>query len=167
MKKLPQHGNKTSSGKFKKSHLDDDKSMRTHVSRMQVNNHAQKNTETYYDTDGEPEFDTPKRTPNNAKLDSDDGDYLNREEINFQMSYLSRTLEMIKNNNFLPYVSIQISKGEMKFLIDTGAKKNYIAPAHININNCKTEDEINVTYIIGKHKIDKSTSFDLLGIRKN
>ena len=54
----------------------------------------------------------------------------------------------------------------MKFLIDTGANKNYISPEHVNIQNCKTETGIKVTNISGTHTISKSASFDPFQINK-
>lgn len=54
----------------------------------------------------------------------------------------------------------------MKFLVDTGANKNYIAPKHVNLTNCRDEEGIKVTNITGVHEINKSTSIDLLGIGK-
>jgi hypothetical protein len=54
----------------------------------------------------------------------------------------------------------------MKFLIDTGANKNYLSPDHVNIENCKTENGIKVTNINGTHEINKSASFDPFQIKK-
>lgn len=54
----------------------------------------------------------------------------------------------------------------MKFLVDTGANKNYISPAHVNIENCKTEPVSKVTNIRGTHTINKSASFDPFQINK-
>lgn len=54
----------------------------------------------------------------------------------------------------------------MKFLIDTGANKNYISSDHVNIENCKTEPMSKVTNIKGTHMIDKSASFDPFQINK-
>lgn len=54
----------------------------------------------------------------------------------------------------------------MKFLIDTGANKNYISPEHVNIENCRTENGIRVTNISGTHIINKSASFDPFQIKK-
>lgn len=72
----------------------------------------------------------------------------------------------MKDNNFIPYVTILTSKGEMKFLVDTGANKNYISPDHVNIENCTKENGIKVTNINGTHDIEKSVTFDLFGIKK-
>lgn len=66
----------------------------------------------------------------------------------------------------MPYVSIQTSKGELKFLIDTGANKNYISPAHVKVENCQSEGICKVRNINGVHEIRKFISFDLLGIKK-
>lgn len=54
----------------------------------------------------------------------------------------------------------------MKFLVDTGANKNYISPRHVKTENCKIETGIQVTNIRGKHKIEKSASFDVFQIKK-
>lgn len=72
----------------------------------------------------------------------------------------------MKSNNFIPYISIKTSKGEMKFLVDTGANKNYISPEHVNIDNCKNETGIRVTNINGTITINKSVSFDPFQINK-
>lgn len=69
-------------------------------------------------------------------------------------------------NNFIPFFTINTTKGEMKFLVDTGANKNYISPMHVNIENCKPEKSIKVTNICGTHDITKSTSFDIFSIKK-
>ena len=66
----------------------------------------------------------------------------------------------MKDNNFIPYIAINTTKGEMKFLIDTGANKNYKSPEHVNIQNCKTETGIKVTNICGTQTTSKSASFD-------
>lgn len=54
----------------------------------------------------------------------------------------------------------------MKFLIDTGANKNYISPEHVRIENSKLEKGIKVTNINGTYDIDKSVSFDPFQIGK-
>lgn len=69
-------------------------------------------------------------------------------------------------NNFIPYITIQTTKGEMKFLIDTGANKNYISPEHVNIENTKEEKGLKVTNINGTFQIKKSISFDPFSINK-
>lgn len=71
------------------------------------------------------------------------------------------------NNNFIPYVTIMTTKGELKFLIDTGANKNYISPEHVNLENSKPEEGIKVTNINGTHKINRSVSFDPLESKRN
>lgn len=70
------------------------------------------------------------------------------------------------NNNFVPYLIIHTTKGNLKFLVDTGANKNYISPNHVNEENCKPETGIHVSNIRGKHKIEKSASFDVFQIKK-
>lgn len=54
----------------------------------------------------------------------------------------------------------------MKFLIDTGANKNYISPEHVNIQNCKAETGIKVTNLTGTYTIHKSASFDPFQVNK-
>ena len=54
----------------------------------------------------------------------------------------------------------------MKFLVDTGANKNYISPKHVNMENAKPENGT-VKNISGTHKITKSASFDIFRIKKN
>lgn len=73
---------------------------------------------------------------------------------------------MMKKTSFIPYISIQTTKGELKFLVDTGANKNYISPIHVKIENCKDEPPSTVTNMAGQHKIDKSASIDIFGIKK-
>lgn len=50
--------------------------------------------------------------------------------------------------------------------MDTGANKNYISPRHVKPENCKIETGIQVTNIRGRHKIEKSASFDVFQIKK-
>lgn len=81
------YSDRTPSGKFKnKVQTDDDASMRTHVSKMQVNNHTQQGKETVPDTEYEPEYDPPNETTENPRLESDDDDYLFSDEINFHLT---------------------------------------------------------------------------------
>lgn len=54
----------------------------------------------------------------------------------------------------------------MKFLVDTGANKNYISPRHVNLENAKNETGIVVKNINGTHKISNSISFDLFEVKK-
>lgn len=80
------YGDRTPSGKFKnRLQTDDDVSMKTHVSRMQVNNHAQKESEFEADSDNEPEYNSQKESVENSRLDSDDDEYLISDEINFHL----------------------------------------------------------------------------------
>lgn len=69
-------------------------------------------------------------------------------------------------NNFIPYITISTTKGEMKFLIDTGANKNYISPEHVNVENAKLEKGLKVTNINGTFEIDRSVSFDPFSLNK-
>lgn len=72
----------------------------------------------------------------------------------------------MKRTSFIPYISVQTTKGELKFLIDTGAKKNKISPIHLKIENCKDEPLSIVTNMAGSHKIIKSASIDIFGIKR-
>lgn len=63
-------------------------------------------------------------------------------------------------NNFIPYIVLNSSKGELKFLIDTGANKNYISTRHVNINNCRKTVPARVRNISGVHSIDKFVEFN-------
>lgn len=54
----------------------------------------------------------------------------------------------------------------MKFLIDTGANKNYISSDHVNIENCKDEPVSKVTNVKGTYTINKSASFDPFQVNK-
>lgn len=61
-------------------------------------------------------------------------------------------------NNFLPYVILQSSKfGEIRFLVDTGANKNYISPKLVPSNIIKREAKHKITNISGTHFVDKFT----------
>ena len=73
---------------------------------------------------------------------------------------------MTNSNNFIPYITVPTLKGEMKFLFDTGANKNYLAPDHVNIRNCKNESGIKVTNISGTHTINKSALCDPFQVNK-
>lgn len=54
----------------------------------------------------------------------------------------------------------------MKFLIDTGANKNYISSEHVNMENAKDEKGLKVTNVNGTFQINKSVSFDPFSINK-
>lgn len=58
------------------------------------------------------------------------------------------------------------TKGILKFLIDTGANKNYISNDHVVIENCIEEPDLTVTNVNGTFNINKSVSFDIFGIKK-
>lgn len=58
------------------------------------------------------------------------------------------------------------SKGELKFLIDTGANKNYISSERVILDNCEKEKGVRVTNIRGSHEIEYSVSFDPFQIKK-
>ena len=62
--------------------------------------------------------------------------------------------------NFVPHVQISTSKGFLKFLIDTGANKNYISPNHVNIDKCRFTDSINVHNINGVHTVNQFVEFN-------
>lgn len=72
----------------------------------------------------------------------------------------------MKRTSFIPYVSIQTTKGELKFLVDTGANKNYISPMHVNIESCKDEPVSTISNMAGQHKVCKSASIDIFQIKK-
>lgn len=63
-------------------------------------------------------------------------------------------------NNFVPYVQISTSKGYLKFLIDTGANKNYISPKHVNIEKCRFTDPVNIHNINGIHAVNQFVEFN-------
>lgn len=57
----------------------------------------------------------------------------------------------------IPYIEIFTNKQPqpLRFLIDTGANKNYIKPDHVNLDKCKTCKPLNVRNLRGISKIDK------------
>lgn len=80
------YSERTPSGKYKnKSQSNDDVSMKTHVTKMQVNNNTQKKKEVEYNSDREHEHETIEIAGADSRLDSEDDDYLMCDEINFQM----------------------------------------------------------------------------------
>lgn len=82
----PRYGDRLPSGKFKtQPQLDGDVSMRTHVSKMQVNSHSQKGNDP--DPHDELEYDVPHEMNENARLDSDDDEFLVSDEINFHLAH--------------------------------------------------------------------------------
>lgn len=82
----PRYGDRTPSGKFKnRPQTNDDVSMKTHVSRMQVNNHAQKEKEFETDSEREADYEPLNETVENSRLDSDDDEFLISDEINFHL----------------------------------------------------------------------------------
>lgn len=73
---------KPNSGRFRKPNTqEDDVSMKTHVSRMQLNNHEGENSKKIVD----PESDDDHHEDDTSKIDSDDDDYFVGDEINFQL----------------------------------------------------------------------------------
>lgn len=58
------------------------------------------------------------------------------------------------------------TKGPLKFLIDTGANKNYISSDHVILENCLDEKNVTVTNINGTQSITKSASMDIFGLKK-
>lgn len=80
---MGQSGSRPQSGKFRNNkQIEGDASMRTHISKMQVNNNTQKTEESPHEVDSDLEDD--RTMPNNAKLDSEDDEYF-CEELNFQV----------------------------------------------------------------------------------
>lgn len=64
-------------------------------------------------------------------------------------------------NNFLPYVIIQLPRfGEIKFLIDTGANKNYLSPRLVSPDITRTGAKHKITNISGTFFVDKFTHFN-------
>lgn len=59
----------------------------------------------------------------------------------------------------MPYIEIRTSKGPLKFLVDTGANKNYISPEHVNDRKCKPT-LLKVTNLRGKHEIRRYVNFN-------
>lgn len=62
--------------------------------------------------------------------------------------------------NCIPYVILNTTKGPLKFLIDTGANKNYISPDHVNSEKCRTTNPATIRNIQGTHIIDKYVEFN-------
>lgn len=132
-KSYNQNFNQSGNFKFKtqKQLTDEDVTMRTVRSKTQINAHVGRNDESDPTTD-EPEYDI---TPSDVKsvLESDDDEYFVEEELNF---FLGHREGHVVNNNFKPYITFMTSKGEMKFLIDTGANINYISTDRGKLENC-------------------------------
>ena len=63
-------------------------------------------------------------------------------------------------NNFIPYIQLKTTKGNLNFLIDTGANKNYISPRHVNSDRCQRTTPSRVKNINGTHLIDKYVMFN-------
>jgi hypothetical protein len=63
--------------------------------------------------------------------------------------------------NCTPYVELQTSKGPLKFLIDSGANKNYIKPCHVkNVRNCHSDKTATVHNVNGQFLVDRYTIFN-------
>lgn len=58
-------------------------------------------------------------------------------------------------NNFLPYIIIQTQAGQLKFLIDTDANRNYIDPAKITSEEILDCTPTCVNNIDGSHEINQ------------
>lgn len=52
------------------------------------------------------------------------------------------------------------TKGLLKFLIDTGANKNYVSPKHVNLEKCRFTDPAKVHNINGTHNINQIVEFN-------
>lgn len=55
---------------------------------------------------------------------------------------------------------LETSKGPLRFLIDTGANKNYLDPKHVNYEKCRTTTPLKVRNVSGSHKIDRFVEFN-------
>lgn len=81
----PQLGNHKNSTKYKKpNNYDEDVSMKTHHSKMQINNHEGKNSKEIENSEDESEDDSGPQNKTSA-IDSNDDDYFVGDEINFQL----------------------------------------------------------------------------------
>lgn len=81
---------KPNSGKFRKfNNHDEDVSMKSHISKMQVNNHEIKHSKHLDEHDEEP--DAVENEANTSKIESDDDDYFVGDEINFQIAGCRKT----------------------------------------------------------------------------
>lgn len=61
--------------------------------------------------------------------------------------------------NCVPYVELKSSKGPLRFLIDTGANKNYIKPEHVNKSR-KSEKVQKVQSVNGIFTLDRFINFN-------
>lgn len=78
---------------------------------MEVNNHDE-NQKSEYENDENQKYKTLKQ-PKESALESDDDDYFVDDELNFHVAGNGKN-RTVKSNNFIPYIAIQTSKGEMK-----------------------------------------------------
>lgn len=62
--------------------------------------------------------------------------------------------------NCVPFIILKTTKGNLKFLIDTGSNKNYINPEHVNIENCKSTIPSHVRNIKGTFTISKTAQLN-------
>lgn len=60
----------------------------------------------------------------------------------------------------MPFIKIHTSKGPLKFLVDTGANRNYISPNHVNWDKCRRTQPVSIRNISGKHIADRYVEFD-------
>lgn len=81
----PRNNAKNQSGKFKhRPVMDEDASMRTHISKMQVNNHSHRANELKEESDEEEEIQN--EVVENSRMDSEDDDFFVGDEINFHLA---------------------------------------------------------------------------------
>lgn len=66
----------------------------------------------------------------------------------------------MKNNNFIPYITFNTSKGELKLLIDSGSNRNYLARKHVNFEKCRITQPTTVRNVSGSHVIDRFVEFN-------
>lgn len=60
----------------------------------------------------------------------------------------------------MPYVKIHTNKGPLKFLIDTGANRNYISPKHVNWDRCRDTHPVKIKNVNGDHIATKFVEFN-------
>ncbi|XP_055629024.1 uncharacterized protein LOC129770308 [Toxorhynchites rutilus septentrionalis] len=81
------------------------------------------------------------------------------DDLNFSEVFKPQSQNI--ENNFIPYIEIKTLFGNLKFLVDTGANKNYISPKHVHPEKQKTEKLHHITNVSGLHRIDKFTEMNI------
>lgn len=78
--------NKPPSGKFRNKTQSDDVSMRSHTSKMQINNNNLERNELDDEQPDEQEFNRPEKSTNSITLDDEEDEFFRGEEINFHIT---------------------------------------------------------------------------------